>query len=168
MKRQEHDMMALGIQTLIFQIRGKPVMLDKDLAALYGVETRVLNQAINRNHQRFPNDFMFTLTREEILRISQFVTSLKFSKNVYAFSEQGVAMLSSVLKSERAIQVNIGIMRAFVQMRRLTLSIIDVRRKIDAMENKYDGQFKVVFDALRKILASEPKNDRPMGFIRQD
>jgi hypothetical protein len=99
------------------------------------------------------------------MRISQSVTSLKFSKSVYAFTEHGVAMLSTVLKSERAIQVNIGIMRTFVQIRRLGLSLVDVRRKIDSMERTYNHQFKIVFDALRKLLTPEPPNKRPIGFI---
>ena len=141
-------------------------MLDKDLADLYGVETRILNQAVKRNPQRFPEDFMFTLTRGEIQRISQTVTSLKFSKSVSVFSEQGVAMLSSVLNSEQAIQVNINIMRAFVQVRRLGMTIVDVKRKIDGMEKKYDHQFKIVFDAIRQLLAPPPalKKKQQIGF----
>ena len=156
----------MEVKNLIYQIRGKAVMLDRDLAELYDVETRVLNQAVKRNASRFPDDFMLTLTRDEIMRISQSVISLKFSKNVYAFTEQGVAMLSTVLNSEKAIQVNISIMRTFVQIRRLGLSIVDVRRKIDSMERTYDHQFKIVFDALRKLLAPEPKNKRPIGFLQ--
>lgn len=144
------------ISCLIHQVRGKAVMLDKDLAGLYGVETRTLNQAVKRNIRRFPDDFMFALSREEILRISQTVTSLKFSKNVNVFTEQGVAMLSSVLSSENAIQVNIHIMRAFVQIKRLGMTILDIRRKLDGMENKYDHQFKIVFDAIRQLLAPPP------------
>jgi len=105
------------IEKCIFQMRGKKVMLDKDLARLYEVHTRVLNQAVRRNIKRFPDDFMFVLSREEILRISQIVTSLKYHKNVFVFTEQGVAMLSSVLNSERSILVNIQIMRAFAALR---------------------------------------------------
>ena len=144
------------IRNIIYHIRGKAVMLDKDLAELYGVETRALNQAVKRNLQRFPEDFMFTLTREEILRISQIVTSLKFSNNVNVFTEQGVAMLSSVLSSENAIQVNIHIMRAFVQVKRLGMTMLDIRRKLDGMEKKYDHQFKIVFDAIRQLIAPPP------------
>jgi hypothetical protein len=156
----------IEIKNLIHNVRGKAVMLDKDLADLYGVETRTLNQAVKRNALRFPEDFMFTLTREEIQRISQTVTSLKFSKSVNVFSEQGVAMLSSVLNSEQAIQVNINIMRAFVQVRRLGMTIVDIKRKIDGMEKKYDHQFKVVFDAIRQLLAPPPalKKNQRMGF----
>lgn len=107
------------IEKSIFMIRGQRVMLDRDLARLYGVQTRVLNQAVSRNVKRFPSDFMFQLSREEILSISQIVTSsrIKFSKRVHAFTEQGVAMLSTVLNSERAIEVNIAIMRVFVRLR---------------------------------------------------
>jgi hypothetical protein len=154
------------LKSLIHNVRGKAVMLDRDLAELYGVETRALNQAIKRNARRFPEDFMFTLSREEIQRISQTVTSLKFSKSVNVFTEQGVAMLSSVLNSEQAIQVNIGIMRAFVQVRRLGMTIVDVKRKIDGMEKKYDQQFKIVFDAIRQLLAPLPalKKSQKMGF----
>lgn len=106
------------IEKAIYLIRGERVMLDRDLATLYGVETRVLNQSVGRNVERFPSDFMFELTRDEIIGISQFVTSsnLKFSKKVTAFTEQGVAMLSSVLRSKRAIAVNVQIMRTFVQL----------------------------------------------------
>ena len=109
---------------------------------------------------------MFTLSREEIMRISQTVTSLKYSKNVNVFTEQGVAMLSSVLNSEQAIQVNINIMRAFVQVRRLGMTIVDVKRKIDNMEKKYDHQFKIVFDAIRQLLAPPPATEKKqkMGF----
>jgi hypothetical protein len=147
---------STAIRSLIHQVRGKAVMLDKDLAGLYGVETRTLNQAVKRNNQRFPEDFMFALTRDEILRISQIVTSLKFSKSVNVFTEQGVAMLSSVLSSENAIQVNIHIMRAFVQVKRLGMTILDIRRKIDGMEKRYDHNFKVVFEAIRQLIAPPP------------
>jgi hypothetical protein len=156
----------IEIKNLIHHIRGKAVMLDRDLAELYGVETRALNQAIKRNSTRFPEDFMFSLTREEIQRISQIVISLKFSKSVNVFTEQGVAMLSSVLNSEQAIQANIHIMRAFVQVRRLGMTIVDIRRKIDNMEKKYDHQFKVVFDAFRQFLSPPPQHTPKykMGF----
>ena len=160
---------AETISTKILLIRGKRVMLDRDLAQLYGVETRVLNQAVKRNLSRFPEDFMFSLTRDEILRISQIVISLKFSKIVYAFTEQGVAMLSSVLNSKRAITVNIQIMRAFVQLRRMLLTNSHIRRKIEEMEKKYDKQFAVVFQAIKQLL--EPpsaKEKRIIGFRTYD
>ncbi len=155
------------IQQAILSIRGLKVMLDRDLAMLYGVETRVLNQAVKRNRDRFPDDFMFELTREEIMRISQSVISspgLRFSKKVYAFTEQGVAMLSSVLKSERAIQVNIAVMRTFVQLRQLLATHADLARKLEKMEKKYDTQFRVVFDAIRQLMTPPDKPCKRIGF----
>jgi hypothetical protein len=142
------------VQNLIYLVRGQKVLLDRDLAALYGVQTRVLNQAVRRNLDRFPQDFMFALQREEIMRISQSVISskLRFSKNVLAFTEQGVAMLSSVLNSPRAIQVNIEIMRAFVRLRQLLGSNAELSRKLVALERKYDRKFKIVFDAIRELM----------------
>ena len=142
-------------------------MLDRDLAMLYGVETRALNQAIKRNSDRFPEDFMFVLTREEIMRISQSVISsseLKYSKTVYAFTEQGVAMLSSVLNSPRAIQVNIAIMRAFVQLRAILSSHADLARKLEKLEKKYDAQFRVVFDANRQLMIPPDRPHKRIGF----
>ena len=153
------------IANKILYIRGKKVMLDKDLAVLYEVETRVLNQAVKRNITRFPEDFMFILTRKEIMRISQFVISLKFSKKVYAFTEQGVAMLSSVLNSERAIQVNIQIMRAFTQLRRMLLTNVGLKRKIEEMERKYDKRFAIVFKVIKELLNPHvEEKSRIVGF----
>lgn len=160
------------IEGKILFIRGQKVMLDRDLAQLYGVETRVLNQAVRRNIERFPADFMFTLTRDEIMRISQIVISsghetIKFSKNVMAFTEQGVAMLSSVLNSKRAVQVNIAIMRVFVKLREMIASNKELSRRLDKLEKKYDAQFKVVFDAIRELMTPpEPKRKR-IGFLRE-
>lgn len=164
------------IERSILLIRGQKVILDRDLAQLYGVETRVLNQAVRRNIDRFPKDFMFPLTRDEIMRISQFVTSsvqpgvktLKFSKSVMAFTEHGVAMLSSVLNSPRAVQVNIEIMRAFVRLRRMLASHAELARKLDALEKKYDAQFKVVFDAIRQLMTPPAPKRRPIGFRAGD
>ena len=158
----------MEIESRIFYIRGKRVMLDSDLALLYGVQTKVLIQAVQRNIQRFPEDFMFQLRKQEfeILR-SQFVTSRWGGRRYlpYAFTEQGVAMLSSVLNSEEAILVNIQIMRAFVVLRRMSLTYEALRRKIDSMEKKYDGHFKVVFEALKKLLEPPPvPKKRPIGF----
>jgi hypothetical protein len=149
---------AERIEQSIYLIRGCKVMLDRDLAALYGVETRALNQSVTRNLRRFPSDFMFELTREEIMRISQTVTSsgdLKFSKSVRCFTEQGVAMLSTVLRSTRAIDVNIAIIRTFVKLRQMLESHVKLARKLADMEAKYDEQFQVVFDALNLISAVE-------------
>ena len=154
------------IENAIFFIRGEKVILDRDLAALYGVETRVLNQAVTRNHERFPDDFMFELTREEIIGISQIVTSskVKFSKKVTAFTEQGVAMLSGVLRSKRAILVNVAIMRTFVKLRRLLASNAELARELKQLEGKYDRQFKVVFDAIRQLMTPPPSKHKPIGF----
>lgn len=152
------------IESKIYLIRGKKVMLDRDLAILYGVETRALNQAVRRNPERFPDEFMFALTREEILRISQIVISLKFSNSVLAFTEQGVAMLSSVLKSKRAIRVNIQIMKTFTRLREMLINHSELRKKIEDMEKKYDHQFKIVFDALRQLLDEPQKPQRRIGF----
>jgi hypothetical protein len=153
------------IRNLIHQIRGKAIMLDSDLAELYQVPTKVLNQAINRNIERFPEDFMFQLTKEEFINLrSQIVTSSYGGRRYmpFAFTEQGVAMLSSVLNSDIAIAVNIQIIRTFVQIRRMAITIADLKRKIDGMERKYDYHFKVVFDALRKLTAPEPAH-KPTG-----
>ena len=153
----------------ILVIRGHKVMLDADLAALYGVETKALNQAVRRNIERFPDDFMFQLSSDEMENLrSQTVTSSSWGgrrTRPYAFTEQGVAMLSSVLKSPRAIQVNIEIMRAFVRLRQMVTSNADLARKLNALERKYDGQFKIVFAAIRELTEPAPKKKgRPIGF----
>jgi hypothetical protein len=159
---------AERIERSIFLIHGQKVMLSIDLADLYGVEPRVLVQAVKRNIDRFPEDFMFQLSKEEFFNLkSQFVISswggLRRA-TPYAFTEQGVAMLSTVLRSKRAIQVNIEIMRAFVRLRRMLASHAELARKLDALEKRYDAQFKVVFDAIRQLMTpSEPKR-RPIGF----
>ena len=168
-------------------VRGEKVLLDSDLATLYGVSTKVLNQGVKRNPDRFPEDFMFQLTNEEWDRLrSQFVTSNKSatamrSQSVtatprggvryrpYAFTEQGVAMLSSVLRSSRAVEVNIAIMRTFVQLRRLMDSNRDLAKRIEALERRYDEQFDTVFDAIKRLIAEdETRKARPkrgLGFL---
>jgi hypothetical protein len=156
------------IEKAILLIRGQKVMLDADLAELYGVETKVLVQAVKRNLERFPEDFMFQLSQEEfaILR-SQIVTSSDWGGRryrPYAFTEQGVAMLSSVLRSRRAIQVNIEIMRAFIRLRQMLASHVELARKLDALEKKYDAQFKQVFEAIRQLMAPPEPKRRPIGF----
>jgi len=164
------------IERSILLIRGQKVMLDRDLAQLYGVETRALNQAVRRNIERFPEDFMFRLTREDILRISQFVTSsahpgietLKFSKNVMVFTEHGVAMLSSVLNSPRAVQVNIQIMRTFAKLREIISLNKDLARRLDELEKKYDAQFRVVFEAIRELMKPPETKKRPIGFLVEE
>ncbi len=156
------------IEASIYLIRSEKVMLDQDLASLYGVPTKRLVQGIKRNFDRFPQDFMFQLTNREfaILR-SQIVTSSWGGRRnpPYAFTEQGVAMLSAVLKSPRAVAVNIEIMRTFVRLRRMLLSQEELARKLSALEDRYDRQFKVVFDAIRGIMAPDvpPKRQR-IGF----
>ena len=157
------------IDSRILLIRGQKVLMDRDLAYLYGVEKRALNQAVKRNIERFPKDFMFTLTREEIGRISQIVISsdgLKFANNVNVFTEQGVSMLSGLLSSPRAVQVNIEIMRAFVRMRQMLTEHVDLARKLNALEKKYDKQFKVVFEAIRELMEPVDEEDaaKEIGF----
>lgn len=154
----------------ILVLCGQKILLDHDLAVLYGVQTRVLNQAVKRNAARFPEDFMFSLTRDEIVRVSQAVTSsgdLKFSKRVHAFTEQGVAMLSSVLRSERAVQVNIAIMRAFVQLRPALEPNRELARKFIELEKrvgKHDEDIAAVIEAIRQLVAPEKKPRREIGF----
>ncbi len=148
-------------------IRGQSVMLSHQLAELYEVEPRSLVQAVKRNAQRFPDDFMFQLTNEEFSNLkSHFVISSWGGSraNPYAFTEQGVAMLSSVLRSPRAIQVNIEIMRAFVQLRHMLASNAELAKKLFALEKKYDGQFKLVFQAIRELMAPSARKKKPIGF----
>jgi hypothetical protein len=156
------------IESRMFLIRGQKVMLSQHLAELYEVEPRALNQAVKRNIERFPEDFMFQLNPEEFANLkSQFVTSSwgGIRTAPYAFTEQGVAMLSSVLHSERAIQVNIEIMRAFVRLRQMLVSNAELARKLNALENKYDVRFKAVFEAIHELMTpSEYKKKRPIGF----
>ena len=155
------------ISSKIYLIRKHKVMLDRDLAELYGVETKVLKQAVRRNIKRFPEDFMFVLTKDEfvILR-SQIVTSSWGGSryNPMAFTEQGVAMLSSVLNSERAIQVNIGIIRAFSKLRQMLKSHKSLKKKIEDMEKKYDENFQIVFEAIKQLLEVNEKPKRKIGF----
>ena len=153
------------IRDCIIVLRGQKVIFDVDLADLYGVKTKVLNQAVTRNIERFPKDFMFRLTRQELINLrSQIVTS-RWGGTRYlprAFTEQGVAMLSSVLRSKRAVQVNIEIMRAFVKLRELLSSHKDLEKRLNDLEKKYDKQFKVVFQAIRELMKTahiqEPAN----------
>lgn len=158
---------AERIERSILLIRGQKVMLDADLAKLYAVETKALNRAVRRNMDRFPMDFMFQLSAEEFhgLRF-HFGTSSWGGRRYrpYAFTEQGVAMLSSVLNSPRAIQVNIEIMRAFVRLRAMLASHAELARKLEALERKYDAQFKVVFDAIRQLMAPPTPRRRPIRF----
>lgn len=160
---------AEQVQSRSHAIHGQNVLLDSDLAELYGVETFILNRAVKRNRSRFPGDFMFQLTGEEI-------ESLRFQIGIsskgrggrrylpYVFTEQGVAMLSSVLRSERAVQVNIAIMRAFVAMRGVLSSDDSLAKKIMNLEQKYDSQLEIVFDAIRQLIETPRAPERRMGF----
>ncbi len=160
------------IETKIFFVRGKKVMIDTDLAKLYKVQTKVLNQSVKRNIKRFPEDFMFQLTKyemDELVTNCDRFEKLKHSTSLpYAFTEQGVAMLSTVLNSERAINVNIQIMRTFTKLREMIESNKDLKRKFDDMEKKYDTQFQVVFEAIRKLIEPEINPKRKIGFYVAD
>ena len=182
-----------SLTQLVFFVRGEKVMLDADLAMLYGVTTKALNQAVKRNSDRFPLDFMFRLTKKETESLifqsgrsnrslrSQFVTTpgrknlsrsqtvtLKRGQNIkylpYAFTEQGVAMLSSVLRSQRAVEVNIAIMRTFVQLRRLMDSNATLARKIESLEKKYDEKFATVFAAIKQLIIPPTPATKRIGF----
>jgi hypothetical protein len=163
---------AQRIERAIIRLRGMNVMLDEDLAVLYGVETRVLVQAVKRNIVRFPSDFMLQLSADELALLkSQSVISSHWGGRrtlPYAFSEQGVAMLSGVLRSERAIQVNIEIMRAFVRLRNLVESSEELLRRLDEMEQRYDEQFRLVFDAIRELMRPPEGPRRRIGFVRPE
>ncbi len=160
------------IEQRIYFLRGEKVMLSTDLARLYQVAPRLLVQAVKRNADRFPVDFMFQLASKEFLNLkSQIVISswggLRRAAP-YAFTEQGVAMLSSVLRSKRAVRVNIEIMRAFVRLRQMLATNEELARKLDSLEKKYDAQFKVVFDAIRDLMIPPEPKRRPIGFGREN
>ncbi|MHB8143730.1 MAG: ORF6N domain-containing protein [Thermoleophilia bacterium] len=158
------------IEKKILLIRGEKVMLDSDLAELYGVEVKHLKRQVRRNIARFPEDFMIQLSKEEYDSLRRHFGTIKRGEHSkylpYVFTEQGVAMLSSVLNSERAVSVNIEIMRAFVRLRRMLASNAELSRKLNALEKKYDAQFKAVFDAIRALMAPpKPKKKQPIGFV---
>jgi hypothetical protein len=158
------------IESKIIIIRGKKVMLDKDLAALYGVETFNLNKAVKRNIDRFPDDFMFPLSNEEFKNLIFHFGISSWGgtrKRPYAFTENGVAMLSSVLNSKRAVSVNIQIMRTFTKIRELLATHKDLTKRLDDLEKKYDSQFKVVFDAIRQLMTPPEGKKRKIGFGRE-
>ena len=158
------------IENAIYVIRGERVMLDRDLADLYGVSTAALNQAVRRNSERFPEDFMLHLTSDEVadLNRSQIVIGSQKHRDPrsrpYAFTELGVAMLSSILRSKQAISVNIEIMRAFVKLRQLLASNTELARRLDELESKYDKRFKIVFDAIRELMAKPVRDRKEIGF----
>ncbi len=160
------------IEKRIILLRGYKVMLDSDLADLYGVDTKALIQAVKRNIGRFPTDFMFQLNYQEVARLRSQIVTLdvkgrgKYRKYMpYVFTEQGIAMLSSVLKSKRAVRVNIEIMRAFVQIREILATHKDLARKLAELEKRYDSQFKIVFDAIRQMIVSPESKEKRIGFI---
>lgn len=161
-----------GIERMILIIRGLKVMLSSDLAVLYGVQPKALVQAVMRNPDRFPSDFMFQLTNQEVVALKSQIVTLNPAwirrAAPYAFTEQGVAMLSSVLKSERAVCVNIEIMRAFVRLRQLLISHADLARKLESLERQYDAQFKMVFDAIRQLMTPPVVKGKKIGFLRED
>lgn len=176
-KSKKPDALSVQAERRILHVRGQKVLLDYDLAELYGVETRALKQAVRRNRDRFPSDFLFELSDGEIeAMVSQNVIPGRGKlggASPMAFTEQGVAMLSSVLRSSRALQVNIGIMRAFVHLRELLLSNAGLADKLNAMEKQYDAQFRVVFDAIRMLMTPPPPDPVPpreeIGFhVRED
>ena len=167
MKTRRDIRPVVSIEPLILTLRGQRVMLGYDLAHLYGVEPRALVQAVKRNAERFPRDFMFQLSQGEcrILKSQNVISSWGGSRHrPYAFTEQGVAMLSSVLRGKRAALVNIAIMRAFVRLREIVASHRDLAKRLDDLEKKYDSNFKVVFDAIRELMtAPQPPKPR-IGF----
>ena len=169
-RRQESLIPTDRIEQAILLVRGQKVMLDRDLAKLYGVSTSALNQAVRRNVRRFPSDFMFQLSKDEFEQWkSQIVTSnpsvkMGLRKRPFAFSENGVAMLSSVLKSDRAIAVNIEIMRTFTRLRDLLANHRALAQRLDALEKRYDQQFSAVFDAIRQLITPPAKPRRSIGY----
>ena len=158
-----------SIETRIVFIRGKKVMLDSVLARLYGVSTKSVNLAVKRNLTRFPEDFMFMLTKEETESLRFQIETSKSGRGgrrylPFVFTQEGVAMLSGILKSERAILVNIEIMRAFVRLRQILATHKDLAIKLEQLEKKYDAKFQVVFEAIRRLMKEEEKPKYPMGF----
>ena len=158
---------------VIIRLRGQAVILDSDLAALYGVTVKRLNEQVKRNIKRFPEDFVFQLTQDEALRSRSQNATLKRGHNIkylpYAFTEHGAVMAANVLKSEQAIEMSVTIVRAFVKLRRMAMSVEGLARKVNALEQKYDKQFKVVFDAVRRLMAPPPEpTKRKIGFKNDD
>ena len=159
------------IEKKILLIAGQKVMLDSDLAALYGVTTKRLNEQVRRNLKRFPSDFIYQLSAEEFESLRSHFATIKIGRGKhrkylpYVFTEQGIAMLSSVLNSDRAIEVNIQIMRTFVKLREMISTHKDLARKLSELEKKYDGQFQIVFEAIRQIIEVEAKPKKKIGFI---
>jgi len=159
---------TLRVERVILTIRGQRVLLDADLAALYGVSTRVLNQAVKRNQDRFPEDFMFRLTeaeKAEVITVCDHLRPLRFSPSLpHAFTEHGAIMLASVLSTPIAVQTSVHVVRAFVRLREVLATHKDLARKLEELEQKYDAQFKVVFDAIRQLMVPPAKAPRSIGF----
>ena len=164
----KHAVLVKQVEHRILLIRGQKVMLDSDLAQLYGVKSIRLREQVKRNRERFPEDFMFQLADDEVeILVSQ--NAIPSRKHLggylpYAFTQEGIAMISSVLRSKRAVMVNIAIMRAFVKLRELLATHKDLARKLEALEQKYDAQFKVVFDAIRELMTPPKSPGRRIGF----
>jgi len=163
-----------SIERKIYIIRGMKVMLDNDLAELYGVTTKVLLQAVKRNEKRFPSDFMFQLKYQDVAALRSQSVTLKTGRGehrkyfAYVFTEQGVAMLSGILNSDRAIEVNIQIMRAFVKLREMISTNKELSKKLEELEKKYDSQFKIVFDAIRALVSQPEPKEKKIGFIKEN
>ena len=172
MKLKESIVPMERIERSILLIRGEKVMLDTDLAELYSVPTKVLNQAVKRNKERFPVDFMFQLTKEEkdeVVTVCDHLKKLKFSPNLpYAFTEHGAIMLATILNSPVAVHASIHVVRAFVRLRQMLASNVELARKLETLEKKYDAQFKIVFDAIRQLMAPPKPNHRRIGFLQEE
>jgi len=172
-RSSEREKLSGRIATRILVIRGHKALIDADLAALYGVPTRVLNQAVKRNRERFPPDFIFQLTsaeRDEVITNCDHLANLKYSRALpYAFTEHGALMASTVLNSQTAVDVSLYVVRAFVRLRTAAVSHDAILRRLDGLEAKYDRQFAVVFDAIRELMRPpEPPKRRRIGFVQQD
>ncbi len=171
-KRSESIIPIERIKEAIFVVRGHKVMVDSDLARLYGVTTKRLNEQVNRNVERFPEDFMFQLTEVEAESLRSQIATSNVGRGgrryaPYVFTEQGIAMLSSVLRSKRAVEVNIAIMRTFVKLREILATNASLRRKIEAMERKYNEQFQAVFSVLAEMTMETEKPKRQIGYHTQ-
>lgn len=157
------------VESRIVLIRGEKVIIDSDLAELYGVSTKVFNQAVKRNSQRFPGEFMFQLTAEEkqyVVTNCDHLAKLKFSPNLpNAFTEHGALMAANILNSERAVEASVQVVRAFVKLRQMLSSNAELARKVEALERKYDANFKVVFDAIKKLMTPPPSPQTKIGFL---
>ena len=161
-----------GIERQILFLRGQKIMVDADLAALYGVATKALNQAVKRNRERFPEDFVFQLTTEEkekVVTVCDHLGKLKYSKALpFAFTEHGALMAASLINSPRAVKMSVFVVRAFVRLRQALATHADLARKLATLEKTYDAQFKVVFDALRALMREPEKKKKPIGFAAKE